>query len=225
MNDKHLAAEKAVEYIIDGMTIGLGTGSTVNFFLKKLGELIKEGLKITGVSSSNTTTSLAISYNIPLIPVDEVKNIDLTVDGADEVDGNFNGIKGGGGALLYEKIISTISKKNIWIVDSSKVVKQLGKFPIPVEIVPFGYKHTLQKIEAAGLNPVLRKKEGKIFYSDSSNMIADLNLEKIGNPEDLFKKIKLINGVIENGLFINVPNLVLVGSEGKVKVLENISRT
>ena len=225
MKEKQLAAEKAVEYIRDGMVLGLGTGSTVNFFLKKLGELVKKGLKVSGVSSSNSTTSLALSYNIPLIPIDDVNKIDLTIDGADEVDEQFNGIKGGGGALLFEKITASISEKNIWIVDSSKLVKHLGKFPLPVEIVPFGYKHTLIKLNKAGLNPVLRKITGKTFISDSGNYIADLNLNEIKNPKKLSEDIKLINGVIENGLFINVPDLVLVGTDENVKVLENKSRT
>ena len=225
MNEKQLAAEKAVEYVQDGMILGLGTGSTVNFFLKKLGEIIKKGLKVTGVSTSNATTSLAISYNIPLISIDDVKVIDLTIDGADEVDEHFNGIKGGGGALLFEKIVSSISGKNIWIVDSSKLVKLLGKFPLPVEIVSFGYKHTLNGLNEAGYNVNLRKKNGEVFISDSGNYIADLNLKEIKNPKKLYEDIKLINGIIENGLFINIPDLVLAGTEGNVKVLENKSRT
>jgi len=225
MNEKKLAAEKAVEYINSGMIVGLGTGSTVNFFINKLRELVKKGLKISGVSTSNATTSLALANNIPLIPVDEVNETDITIDGADEVDENFNGVKGGGGALLFEKIVASISKKNIWIVDSSKLVKQLGKFPLPVEIVPFGYRHTINKLESAGFKPKLRMKNGEIYISDSGNFIADLSLEKIEQPAELSEKIKLINGVIENGLFINVPDLVLAGIGDKVKVLENKSRT
>jgi ribose 5-phosphate isomerase A len=225
MNEKQIAAEKAVEFVQTGMILGLGTGSTVNFFWKKLSEKIKKGLQITGVSSSNSTTSLALSYNIPLVSMDEVERIDLTIDGADEIDEQFNGIKGGGGALLYEKLIASVSKRNIWIVDSSKIVKRLGKFPLPVEIVPFGYKQTLNKIKRAGLNPSLRIKNGEIFQTDAGNYIIDLNLGKIENPEKLSNEIKLINGVIENGLFVNTPDLVLVGSEDGVKVLENNSRT
>lgn len=225
MNEKKLAGEKAAEFVKDGMILGLGTGSTVKFFLLKLKELISKGLKVKGVSSSNSTTSLALSYSIPLISIDEVKKIDMTIDGADEVDENFNGIKGGGGALLYEKIVASASKKNIWIIDSSKLVTTLGNFPLPVEIVSFGYKQTMHKLEASGLSPVLRKKNGKIFISDSGNFIADLNLNKIENPAKVSKEIKLVNGVIENGLFLNVPDLVLVGTGGEVKVLENKSRT
>jgi ribose 5-phosphate isomerase A len=221
MNEKQLAAEKAVEYIEDDMILGLGSGSTVKYFLKKLGDLIQKGLRVTGVATSNSTTSLAISYNIPLLAINEVKEIDLTIDGADEVDEKFNGIKGGGGALLYEKIVASISKKNIWVVDSSKTVKQLGKFPLPVELVSFGYKHTLQKLENAGFNPKLRKNNGKVFLSDSGSFIADLHLGKIENPEKFSRDIKIFSGVIESGLFINFPDTVIVGSGSGVKILEN----
>ncbi|HSP87141.1 MAG TPA: ribose-5-phosphate isomerase RpiA [Ignavibacteriaceae bacterium] len=225
MNGKKIAAEKAIEYVQNGMILGLGTGSTVNFFLKKLNEQIKKGLKVTGVSSSNSTTSLALSYNIPLVSIDEVKKIDLTIDGADEVDGQFNGIKGGGGALLYEKLISSISKKNIWIVDSSKLVKSLGKFPLPVEVVSFASNHTFNKLKDAGFSPSFRKKNGEKFQSDAGNCIIDLSLDKIEKPEKLSNELKMTSGIIETGLFINVPDLILAGFENEVKVLENNSRT
>ncbi len=225
MNEKKNAAEKAVEFVRDGMILGLGTGSTINFFLQKLSEQIKKGLKIKGVSSSNSTTSLALTYNIPLKSIDEVELIDLTIDGADEIDKQFNGIKGGGGALLFEKLIASISKKNIWIVDSSKLVNKLGKFPLPVEIVPFGYKHTLKKLNEAGFNPSIRIKSEEIFQSDGGNYIVDLKTGEIKNPMELSEKLKLINGIIETGLFINTPDLVLAGYNNEVKVLENNSRT
>lgn len=225
MNEKQIAAEKAVEFVQSGMILGLGTGSTFNFFLRKLSEKIKNGLQISGVSTSNSTTSLALSYNIPLVYINEVEEIDLTIDGADEVDKQFNGIKGGGGALLYEKLIASISKRNIWIVDHSKIVEKLGKFPLPVEIIPFGYKQTLNKIKQAGLNPSLRIKNGEIFQTDAGNYIIDLSLRKIENSQKLSNDIKLLSGVVENGLFVNTPDLVLVGYEDGVKVLENNSRT
>ena len=225
MNEKQIAAEKAIEFVQSGMILGLGTGSTVNFFLKKLSEKVKKGLQITGVSSSNSTTSLALSYNIPLISITEIEEIDLTIDGADEADEQFNGIKGGGGALLYEKIIASVSKKNIWVVDSSKLVSRLGKFPLPVEVVSFGFKQTLNKLKQAGFNPSLRIKNGEIFQSDGGNYVVDLKLGKIENPGKLSREIKLINGVIDNGLFINTPDLILVGYKDEVKVLENNSRT
>jgi ribose 5-phosphate isomerase A len=221
MSEKQIAAEKAIEFVDDGMVLGLGSGSTATFFLKKLGESVKKGLKITGVSTSNSTTSLAISLNIPLVSMEEVEKVDLTVDGVDEVDHEFNGIKGGGGALLYEKIIASISEKIIWIVDSSKIVKRLGNFPLPVEIVTFGYTHTLNNLKEEGFNPTLRKKDNDIFLSDGSNFIADLKLKTINNPAELEKKLKAFQGVIESGLFINVPTKVIVGKQNSAKVLEN----
>jgi ribose 5-phosphate isomerase A len=221
MSEKQIAAEKAIEFVHNGMILGLGSGSTATFFLKKLGDSVKKGLKIKGVSTSNYTTSLANSLNIPLVPIEDVEKIDLTVDGVDEVDPEFNGIKGGGGALLYEKIIASISKKIIWIVDSSKIVKRLGNFPLPVEIVTFGYTHTLNNLKKAGLRPVLRRKNNEIFQSDGSNFIADLKLKTINNPAELQKKLKAFQGVIESGLFINAPDKVIVGEQNGAKILEN----
>jgi ribose 5-phosphate isomerase A len=134
MNEKKIAANYSVNFIEDGMIVGLGTGSTVAFMLQKLSERIKAGLNITAVSTSQATTKLANSFGIKLIELSDVDEIDVTIDGADEVDENLNGIKGGGGALLHEKIIASNSKQNIWIIDSSKLVKTLGKFPLPVEL-------------------------------------------------------------------------------------------
>ncbi len=221
MSEKQAAAEKAIEFVNDNMIIGLGSGSTASFFTKKLGEQVKRGLKIKGVTTSNATTNLAISLNISLLSIDEVSEIDLTVDGADEVDPMFNGIKGGGGALLFEKIVASISKKIIWVVDSSKIIKKLGKFPLPVELVSFGYTHTLKRLTEAGFNPSLRMKDGEISLSDGNNIIADLNLKLIENPIELEKKLKGFRGVIETGLFINTPNKVIVGEGSNVKILEN----
>ncbi len=225
MIEKQIAAEKATEFISNNMIIGLGTGSTAFYFIKKVGELIKKGLKVTAVSTSNSTTSLALSLNIPLIPIEEIDHIDLTVDGADEVDNYFNGIKGGGGALLYEKIVHSISKKVIWVVDSSKMVKSLGVFPLPVEIATFGYLQTQKKLEAEGFKNSLRLKNGEIFKSDGNNFIVDIHFEKIEKPEETEKKIKLFTGVIESGLFINTPDKVIVGFKNEARVLENNSRT
>ena len=221
MTEKQAAAEKAIEFVRNDMIIGLGSGSTAAFFTKKLGEEVKRGLKIKGVSTSNATTNLAMSLNIPLLSIDEINKIDLTVDGADEVDPAFNGIKGGGGALLFEKIIASISQKIIWVVDSSKLVKKLGKFPLPVEVVSFGYKHTFDRLKEAGFNPSIRMKDGEISFSDGNNLIVDLELKKIDNPMELEKKIKALNGVIETGLFINTPDKVIVAEGSKVKILEN----
>ena len=221
MSEKQIAAEKAIEFVNNGMILGLGSGSTAAFFIKKLGEQVKRGLKITGVSTSNAATNLALSNNIPLVSIEEVSEIDLTVDGADEVDPEFNGIKGGGGALLYEKIVASISKEIIWVVDSTKLVKRLGKFPLPVEIVTFGHTHTLKRLKDAGYNPSLRVRNGELFPSDGNNFIADLELKVIDNPVELEKKLKILRGVIETGLFVNAPDKVIIGENNTIKILEN----
>lgn len=217
--EKKSAAEKAAEFVKDGMVIGLGSGSTVYFAIKKLGELAKSGLNFKAVSTSDSTTQLAQSAGIKLISIDEAEEIDLTIDGADEVDKNFNGIKGGGGALLFEKIVALSSKKNVWIVDSGKSVDKLGKFPLPVEVVPFGYKRVFQILKERNYNPVLRKKEIGLYFTDSGNFIFDLHLNEIQNPQMLNDEIKLINGVLETGLFINIADTIIVGRSNSTEIL------
>jgi ribose 5-phosphate isomerase A len=201
--------------------VGLGTGSTVYYTLRKLGKLIKEGLTIEGVSTSSETTRIAKSFHIPLLNIDDVSVIDITIDGADEVDPDCNGIKGGGGALLYEKIIAHFSQKNIWVVDSSKIVDTLGKFPLPVEIVPFGYRQTIQILEEKKFNPQLRlsKDNQTPFVTDSDNYIVDLYLNRIEEPVKLAQKLNLIPGIIENGLFINTVDTVISG-DGQTRIIE-----
>lgn len=209
--EKQIAGEKAVDYIEEGMTIGLGTGSTVYYTILKIGEMVKKGLKIKAVSTSSRTTELAQSLGINVLPIDSVETIDLAIDGADEIDKDFNAIKGGGGALLYEKIVASLAKQVIWIVDSSKIVKKLGKFPLPVEIVPFGYTHTIKDFQNAGMNPILRQKDGKLFITDSGNYIVDLHLDEIDKPHELSIFLNSKPGVVENGLFLKMSHLVIVG--------------
>ena len=225
MNEKQIAAEKAVEFIKDKMTVGLGTGSTASFTIRKLGEMIKQGLEIKCVSTSNQTTSLAITLGIPLVSIDDVDTIDLTIDGADEIDTRFNAIKGGGGALLFEKIVAASSKKIILVVDSTKMVNKLGKYPVPVEILSFGYKQTFKRLEQLGYNPVVRSKNNKLFLTDGNNYIADLHLERIDNPADTEKELNTIPGVIENGLFVNMIDYVIVGRNENTEVLKNERKT
>lgn len=219
MNEKQLAAEKSVEFIKNGMTLGLGTGSTVFYLVQKLGEQVKQGLKIKSVSTSTQTSELARSLGIKIIDIDEVDFIDLTIDGADEVDKNLNGIKGGGGALLFEKLVAKASKKNIWIVDSSKYVEYLGKFPLPVEVVRYGAKHTFNTIENLGYHPRFRKSGDNFVITDSGNFIIDLHINKIDNPIDLERKIKLLPGVVEVGLFNNIVNILIIGRENSVEII------
>ncbi len=217
MEEKKLAAEYAVNYIEDGMVVGLGTGSTVSFMIHKLAERIRAGLNITTVSTSQSTTKLATSLGIKVSKFSEVEEIDLTIDGADEVDEKLNGIKGGGGALLYEKIIAANSKKNIWIVDSSKMVKTLGKFPLPVEVVQFGCNHLGVKLENNGFRPAMRMKGNTRFITDNNNYIIDIKMGSIPDPAALDVKLKSFPGVVETGLFYNVADEVIVGIGRNVK--------
>ncbi|MGB4851707.1 MAG: ribose-5-phosphate isomerase RpiA [Ignavibacteria bacterium] len=218
-SEKKLAAEKAVEFVKDGMIVGIGTGSTVFYAIKKLGELVQNGLNISAVSTSDSTTKLAGAEGIRLINLDKAVRPDINIDGADEADRNFNGIKGGGGALLFEKIVALSSVKNIWIIDSSKNVEHLGKFPLPVEVIPFGYKRVLNIFKEMKYNPELRIKNNNSFLTDSGNFILDLHLEKIEDAGILDKEIKLITGVVETGLFINIADVIITGKNNSVEIL------
>jgi ribose 5-phosphate isomerase A len=218
-SEKKLAAEKAVEFVKDGMIVGIGTGSTVFYAIKKLGELVQNGLNISAVSTSDSTTKLAGAEGIRLINLDKAVRPDINIDGADEADRNFNGIKGGGGALLFEKIVALSSVKNIWILDSSKNVEQLGKFPLPVEVIPFGYKRVLNIFKEMKYYPELRIKNNNPYLTDSGNYILDLHLEKIEDAGILDKEIKLITGVVETGLFINIADVIITGKNNSVEIL------
>lgn len=219
MNEKQIAGEKAVEFIKEGMTIGLGTGSTVYYTIMKLGELVRNGLRIIAVSTSEKTTKLAEAQGIKISDINDVEKIDLTIDGADEVDLYFNGIKGGGGALLYEKIVALNSEKVIWVIDSSKLVDQLGKFPLPVEVVRFGSQKTFDRFTALGFNPVLRMNNQFPYVTDSGNYIIDLHLSRIENAMKLEQIIDSIPGVVECGLFIGIVDLIIVGENNNSKLL------
>ena len=224
MNEKKIAAEYSVNFIEDGMIVGLGTGSTVEFMVYKLAERIKAGLNITAISTSQATTKLATSLGIKISKLSDVEEIDVTIDGADEVDENLNGIKGGGGALLQEKIVASNSKKNIWIVDSTKLVKKLGKFPLPVEVVQFGSTHLCVKLESQGYKPTFRLTGTMRFITDNNNYLVDLRVEKIEDPAGLDTKLKKFAGVVETGLFYNIADIVIVGIGNKVEVINNKKR-
>ena len=219
MNEKQLAAEYSINYLEDGMLVGLGSGSTVKFMVVKLAERIKQGLKITAVSTSSATTELAKSLKINVIDFNTVENIDITIDGADEVDPELNGIKGGGGALLYEKIVASKSLKNIWIVDSGKIVNKLGKFPLPVEVMPFGSRQLFKKFEEKGFGPKFRENNGKRFITDGNHYIIDLQLNEIENPHEFNTQLHLTPGVIETGLFLDVADVVIIGKRNDCEVL------
>ncbi len=219
MNEKQLAAEKSIEFIKDGITLGLGTGSTVFFLVNKLAELVKQGLNVKCVSTSEQTSELAINLGINIVKLNEVDYIDLTIDGADEVDRYLNGIKGGGGALLFEKIVAAASEKVIWIVDSSKFVKKLGKFPLPVEVIPLAANHIIKRFKESSYSPVSRMSESKIYITDSGNEIIDLHLHEIEDSIKLEQEIKLIPGVVEVGLFNNFADSVIIGKGNSTEII------
>lgn len=215
MNLKKMVGYKAAEYIKEGMVVGLGTGSTARYLVEALGERVKEeGLSITAVTTSLRTAEQAKSLNIPLRDIDEVEEIDLTIDGADEISEDYQGIKGGGAAHLFEKVVATYSKKVMWIVDESKLVEKLGAFPLPVEVVHFGSGQLFRHFEKEGCNPSWRLDEnGEKLETDDGNLVIDLHLEKIENPHELATWIQSLTGVVEHGLFLDMVNTVIVGTE------------
>lgn len=223
---KKAAGIEAAKLIEDGMIAGLGTGSTVRFLVDELGRRVQEeGLKFTGVTTSRRTQEQAESYGIQIVDVDEVDHIDVTIDGADEVDKNFDGIKGGGAALLWEKIVATNSDKIVWIVDESKVVDTIGKFPLPVEVIPFGAGQVVKKFEARGYKPVLRlDAEGQPVRTDENNYVVDLHLEKIEHPQALADDLINTVGVVEHGLFLNMVDTVIVGDPNGPRVMTNSNK-
>lgn len=215
MNEKQLVGEKAAEYVKDGMVVGLGTGSTIFYTIKRLSHLVKEGLNIQGIPTSEKTAELAREYGIPLVNFSEIGGIDVAIDGADQVDSDLNLIKGGGGALLREKIIAHSAATFIVIADSSKLAKKLGAFPLPVEIVPFGFEVTARSIQSLGASPKLRMDGEMPFVTDNGNYIFDCDFRVIDAPGTLEYQLNLIPGVVENGLFVNMANKVITLDEKK----------
>lgn len=209
MNEKQLVGEKAVEFVKDGMIVGLGTGSTVYYTIVKLGELVNQGLSIKGIPTSKQTEELANELGIPLTTLDKVEKIDVAIDGADEVDQNLQAIKGGGGALLREKIIARAARQFVVVADSSKNVRTLGKFLLPVEVIPFGYTMTARHIEELGGKAHLRTIADEPFITDNGNYILDVDFREIAAPEDLEQQLNLIPGVVENGLFVDMVDAVV----------------
>ncbi|OAK16399.1 ribose 5-phosphate isomerase A [Bacillus wiedmannii] len=221
LNFKQLAGEYAANLVKDGMKVGLGTGSTVYWTIQKLGERVKEGLSFQAVPTSKETEVLAKQLNISLISLnDDVQSLDLTIDGADEIDANLQLIKGGGGALLREKIVATSSKELIIIADESKLVTHLGTFPLPVEIIPFSWKQTERKIQSLGCQTTLRLKNNETFITDNNNMIIDCIFPyNITNPTNLHTQLKMITGVVETGLFVNMTSKAIIGTKNGMKEL------
>ncbi|WP_081167453.1 ribose-5-phosphate isomerase RpiA [Lactococcus garvieae] len=220
-NLKKQVGIKAAEYVKSGMVVGLGTGSTAAFFVEELGRRVKEeGLEIIGVTTSNITSQQATALGIPLKSIDEVDVVDLTVDGADEIDAQLNGIKGGGAALLMEKIVATYSKDYIWIVDESKLSEKLGSFKVPVEVIPYGSEQLFRKFEAAGYAPSWRMEGQKKLITDMQHYIIDLHISEIADPEKLAEELDLTVGVVEHGLFNDMVKKVIVADQSGVKLIE-----
>jgi ribose 5-phosphate isomerase A len=224
---KFVAAKRAVQYVENGMKLGLGTGSTAAWMVRCLAERIREeGLRVKGVPTSSRTAELARSLGVPITSLDEARWLDLTIDGADEFDPNLNLIKGGGAALLQEKIVATASDQMIVITDAAKEVVQLGAFPLPVEVIPFGWQTTKALIEETLVSMDVLSQECSLrmngeapLITDEANYIIDLHLKRIGNPRQLAMVLNQIPGVVENGLFIDICDIVIIGhGDGRVIV-------
>jgi len=220
ISEKQRAAEAAVEYVKDGMIVGLGTGSTTEFAVKKLGERVRDGLAIRGIPTSDVTKVQAEEEGIPLIDFSETMYIDLTIDGADEIDVNLNMIKGGGAALLREKIVASASKEEIIIVSHEKFVKQLGSFPLPVEVIPFGWQIIFNQLETLGGSPDLRLKQGQPLLTDQGNYIIDCRFRQIIDAAQLEQRLNMIPGVVENGLFTGLCTRMIMAEGEKIVVKE-----
>lgn len=213
---KRRAAEAAVALVEDGMVLGLGTGSTANVMLARLAERVKEGLRVKGVPTSLATMELARHLGVPLTSLDEDPTLDLTLDGADEVDLEFRLIKGLGGALLREKVVAAASKRVAIMVDEGKLVKQLGtKAPVPVEVARFAWRPVQERVRALGCEPVLRRgTDGEPFVTDNGDLILDARFARgIDAPEEMERKLNNIPGVMENGLFVGLCTEVVVGTD------------
>ena len=224
---KFVAAKRAADYVEDGMRVGLGTGSTAAWLVRCLGEMVRDdGLKFKGIPTSTRTAELARDVGIDVISLDEARWLDITIDGADEFDGELNLIKGAGGALLQEKIVATASDRMVVIADVGKEVETLGAFPLPVEMIPFGWQttqalieETLISMDVMGRSSTLRMNGEAPFVTDEGNYILDLHLHRIGNTRQLALVLNQMPGVVENGLFIDICDTVVMGyGDGRVEI-------
>jgi ribose 5-phosphate isomerase A len=223
---KRAAARAALHFVRPGMKLGLGTGSTAKHFIDCIGDMVKAGFEVLCVPTSEATRQQAQALSIPLTTLDETPHLDLTVDGADEIDDDLTLIKGGGGALLREKIVASSSAKMVVIADSSKKVARLGAFPLPVEAVSFGLRATAMKVERgarwAGCNgPItIRVRDGKPFVTENGNLILDCAFGTIPDPQKLASALSLIPGVVEHGLFIRMASAAILGGDKGPQIIE-----
>jgi ribose 5-phosphate isomerase A len=215
--EKEAAARASLPFVEDGQVVGLGTGSTAAHFIQLLAERVKAGLKIRGIPTSVRSEAMAKSLGIPLTTLDECQEIAVTVDGADEVDPQLRLIKGGGGALLREKIVASATRKLVIVVDASKRVATLGKFPLPVEVIKFSQALVTKKIAGLGAAVRMRMNEdGRPYLTDENNYILDCHFGAIADPEKLARELSDMPGVVEHGLFMGMANVVLVAQEGEI---------
>ena len=217
--EQQIAARASLKYVRDGDVVGLGSGSTAARAIRLLGELVRGGLKIRGIPTSTRSGDLAASLGIPLITLDDVDSIDVTIDGADEFDAGLRLIKGGGGALLREKIVASATRQEIIVADSSKQVSTLGKFPLPVEVIRLALRPVGRSLSALGAAVQLRKiSTGEPFVTDEGNYILDCHFGRIPDPPGLACAVREIPGVVEHGLFLHEARVVLMGKAGRVVV-------
>ncbi|WP_295129073.1 ribose-5-phosphate isomerase RpiA [uncultured Chitinophaga sp.] len=218
VSEKRIAAEAAVKLVKDGDVVGLGTGSTAEFAVKAIAALVKQGLAVKGIPTSDSTAAMAEELGIPLIDINSVDQIDVTIDGADEFTEQLYLIKGGGGALLKEKIVASKTITQIIIADSSKKVEFLGKFKLPVEVIPFASRYVMSEIAKLNGAGAIRQMNGTPFITDEGNLIIDVDFKKIEDPVALSNALNGIVGVVEHGLFIGLAHQVIVGIGTEVKV-------
>lgn len=214
--EKKLAALEAVKFVQEGSIVGLGTGSSAYYAIEAIAALVNKGMQIQGVATSEHTAYLAESLGIPMLSFDEVHAIDITIDGADEFTTDLKLVKGGGGALFREKIVASMSRQEVIIADASKLVKQLGAFTVPIEVIPLATNYVLQEIKLLGGSPLLRKKSGHLFVTDNANHVIDADFGLIKNPEALAKALNNIDGLLAHGIFINLATKVIMAEGDNV---------
>lgn len=220
MNLKEQAAAEAVKYVKDGMVVGLGSGSTASIAIKMIGEMVRGGVSVVGIPTSRDSEILGKSVGIKIGELKDHPVVDLTIDGADEVDPKLNLIKGLGGALVREKIVASATKMELIVVDDSKLVEYLcQKSPLPVEIVKFAHHSTVRALEGMGCVPALRMRDGEMFVTDNGNYIVDCKFQRIDRPKNVEAAINLVPGVVDNGLFVGLAHKVIVASEDGVRTI------
>jgi ribose 5-phosphate isomerase A len=216
--ERNNAALEAVKYINNNDIVGLGTGSTAAFAIQRIAELVKQGLKIKGVPTSEKSSLLARELGIELIDISDVSSIDITIDGADEFNSARQLIKGGGGALFREKIVASLSKKEIIIADAGKYVQQLGKFKVPIEVVPLALNYVQQQLLTIGGNGSLREIEHVPFITDNGNYVIDADFGLIADPPSLSETLNQIDGILAHGIFINLATMVIMGHGTEIRL-------